>query len=186
MGKEPVGIDAFINRQICNSDYHLSVRLYNRSICACRGVQHLDEVIADCALAQRISQHDSMGDGLLAIFPLGDKGEAAQAEFAKRALDSIRAAHKALAEAGDHVEFRSSLHVGKLHYGNMGGSRRLDFTAIGPSVNLTARLLGAASELGRDDVMSEAFALQLNGAAERIGEIDLKGFPDKQAVFALA
>ena len=33
-----------------------------------------------------------------------------------------------------------ALHVGEVMYGNIGAADRLDFTVIGPSVNLAARL----------------------------------------------
>ena len=34
-----------------------------------------------------------------------------------------------------------ALHVGEVAYGNVGASRRLDFTVIGPAVNQASRLL---------------------------------------------
>jgi len=33
-----------------------------------------------------------------------------------------------------------ALHVGEVLYDNVGGGRRLDFTVIGPAINLAARL----------------------------------------------
>lgn len=127
-----------------------------------------------------------MGDGLLAIFPFADKDDATRAQIAGKALEAIRTAHRSLVEDGDKAEFRSALHIGKLYYGNMGASRRLDFTEIGPAVNLTARLLGAASDLECDDVVSEAFAEQIGGVAHKIGDVALKGFKAKQPVYAVA
>jgi adenylate cyclase len=61
-------------------------------------------------------------------------------------------------------------------YGNIGSSGRLDFTAIGPAVNLTARLESLARDLGRDLVLSAAFA--------SLGRFELRGFRDPVEVFA--
>jgi len=38
-----------------------------------------------------------------------------------------------------------ALHVGTAHYGNIGAADRLDFTVIGPSVNLVSRIENAAN-----------------------------------------
>jgi adenylate cyclase len=38
-------------------------------------------------------------------------------------------------------------HVGTVHYGNIGAADRLDFTVIGPAVNLVSRIENAAKML---------------------------------------
>ena len=38
------------------------------------------------------------------------------------------------------IRFGLALHVGPVMYGNIGGGNRLDFTCIGPAVNLAARI----------------------------------------------
>ncbi|GIL00859.1 MAG: adenylate cyclase [Alphaproteobacteria bacterium] len=131
-----------------------------------------------------------MGDGLLAIFPVrddvgGTAGEAARAAAARGACAAVDAARAALVTAEPAIGFRSAVHVGRLSYGNIGASRRLDFTAIGPAVNLAARLLSVASSLGRDDVCSAEIAA-LIGSAELVSSVALKGFAGEQAVYARA
>jgi adenylate cyclase len=86
--------------------------------------------------------------------------------------------------AGIRQQFRAAVHVGTVSYGNVGGGNRLDFTAIGPAVNLTARLLGVASLAGEDFVCSARAARALPGASS-LGEFTLKGMPVAQEVFAL-
>ena len=44
-------------------------------------------------------------------------------------------------------ELRFAVHVGAVLYGNIGGAGRLDFTCIGPAVNLVARLEKVAAQL---------------------------------------
>ena len=81
------------------------------------------------------------------------------------------------------LDFRSSLHFGTFHYGNIGGGNRLDFTAIGPCVNYAARLLSAASALGCDSVLSSDLAERIGGDCEPAGEAELKGFKGMQTVW---
>jgi adenylate cyclase len=126
-----------------------------------------------------------MGDGLLAIFPVGE-GEKSPEAVAELARQAIFAARDDLEAKEGHPGFRSALHIGKLFYGNIGASRRLDFTAIGPAVNLTARLLAAAASTGCDDVCSQEIAALLGQKHDRITEMTLKGFDEPKAVFALA
>jgi Adenylate and Guanylate cyclase catalytic domain len=38
------------------------------------------------------------------------------------------------------IRYCLALHVGDVMYGNIGGDARLDFTVIGPAVNLTSRI----------------------------------------------
>jgi len=86
-----------------------------------------------------------MGDGMLAIFPTPDDLTSEEGA-ALSALSAVEDARTLLAGSG--TKFRAAYHVGEIHYGNIGGLTRLDFTAIGPAVNLTARLLNAAWQKG--------------------------------------
>ena len=40
-------------------------------------------------------------------------------------------------------------------YGNIGAENRLDFTVIGPTVNLTSRISGLHREVGQSIIVSE-------------------------------
>ena len=68
-----------------------------------------------------------------------------------------------------------ALHVGDVIYGNIGGDNRLDFTVIGPAVNLVARIERLCRELGRALLLSEAFVLAAQVAVEPLGRFPLKG-----------
>ncbi|MFN0115623.1 MAG: adenylate/guanylate cyclase domain-containing protein [Paracoccaceae bacterium] len=124
-----------------------------------------------------------IGDGLLAIFPTVDEltAQAAAAMGAISALDDARAAlaaEAAEAAGAPEIDFRAALHLGDIHYGNIGSATRLDFTAVGPAVNLTSRLLLASAELGAPTVCSDAFAplARLRCAPARVFEF--KGFAE--------
>ncbi|WP_315785937.1 MULTISPECIES: adenylate/guanylate cyclase domain-containing protein [unclassified Bradyrhizobium] len=136
-----------------------------------------------------------MGDGLLAVFPIAELGEA-QTQVCARVLAAARAARERvgaleyrIGDADERFRFGLALHVGPLLYGNIGGGNRLDFTCIGPAVNLAARLEKLAARLKRTVVASEAFV----GACPEIsiglwtdlGEHPIAGFSTTQRVFGL-
>jgi adenylate cyclase len=130
-----------------------------------------------------------MGDGLLAIFPIA--GEADAGAVCRRALACAREAEARIAElpptAGTEVtRFRLALHAGEVMYGNIGGGNRLDFTCIGPAVNLAARLEKVAAKLGETIVASADFAGHLPDEFARRGEFPVAGFAAPQIVYGLA
>ena len=133
-----------------------------------------------------------IGDGLLAIFPISDREDdvrevcrkaLAAAVEARANIDAIDAT-TSVKDAGD-VRFGLALHVGHVLYGNIGSGDRLDFTCIGPAVNLTARLEKLAARFGRTIVTSAEFARHSDAALEPLGEFPVAGFSAAQAVFGL-
>jgi adenylate cyclase len=132
-----------------------------------------------------------MGDGLLAVFPIDEYvGDAAH--VSARVLEAARecrASVEALAfPVGDVIErfrFGVALHVGNILYGNIGGGNRLDFTCIGPAVNLAARLEKIAGRLGRTVVASEGFAKVCHHDWRELGEFPIAGFSRAQRVYGL-
>jgi adenylate cyclase len=77
-----------------------------------------------------------------------------------------------------------ALHRGEAAYGNVGSGVRLDFTVIGPDVNLVSRIAGQNRPLGEPVLMSAAFAALIEGPHRRVGDVALKGFAGETAVFA--
>ena len=134
-----------------------------------------------------------MGDGLLAIFPVAG-GEAEAARVCAQALAAARETEKLVDALGfrsalGHIaslKFGLALHIGSVMYGNVGGGNRLDFTCIGPAVNLAARLEKLASRLGRTIVASEAFARLCGPGLVPLGPFELAGFSEPQAAYGLA
>ena len=70
-------------------------------------------------------------------------------------------------------------------YGNIGGGNRLDFTCIGPAVNLAARLEKIASQLRRTIVASEGFSGNCQGGWSDLGEFPVAGFSKAARVYGL-
>jgi adenylate cyclase len=130
-----------------------------------------------------------IGDGLLAIFPLaaddGDAACAAALDAAREARAEIAALEAAPAIEGvTRVRFGLALHVGAVLYGNIGGPMRLDFTCVGPAINLAARLEKLAGELGRTLVASADFAARCRGLVP-VGQFAIRGLEGVQRVFGL-
>jgi adenylate cyclase len=131
-----------------------------------------------------------MGDGLLAIFPIGNDRD--PAEVCARALASAYEARRNVAalnrstriELGG-VRFGLALHVGDVLYGNIGGGNRLDFTCIGAAVNLAARLEKLAGKLGRVILASDEFARHCGSDFQPIGNFPFAGFAAQQTVFGV-
>jgi adenylate cyclase len=132
-----------------------------------------------------------MGDGLLAVFPIEEQDGDADRVCARvrKAARESRAQVEALRyEVGATVErfrFGVALHVGKILYGNIGGGNRLDFTCIGPAVNLAARLEKIAGRLHRTIVASAEFVEVCEGGWADLGEFPIAGFSKAERVFGL-
>lgn len=136
-----------------------------------------------------------IGDGMLAIFSLDAEGPRSRAadgspiveEVVQRCDAALAAAFEAQAAftaLRKDLAFGLALHVGDVAYGNIGGRGRLDFTAIGPAVNLAARLEGLTGKLGRPIVLSAAFAAKTTHPTEVLGTFELKGVDSASSVFA--
>jgi adenylate cyclase len=133
-----------------------------------------------------------IGDGLLAIFPLAE-GSADIREVCDRALAAAREAQvnidaiEAPANIGHAhgIRFGLALHLGEVLYGNIGSGNRLDFTCIGPAVNLASRLEKLAAGLGRSIIMSAEFAQHSRADLEPLGEFAVAGFAAAQKTFGL-
>jgi len=133
-----------------------------------------------------------IGDGVLAIVAAeeGHDGAAASAGLAAaRAILAGLEAHNAAAASARRVVLRAGigLHLGTVMYGNVGAPDRLDFTAIGPAVNLAFRLEELTKGLGRPVLASADFAA---AAAEAealapLGRHPIRGLSDDEEVFGL-
>jgi len=130
-----------------------------------------------------------IGDGVLAIFPVtGAPAEACEA--ALRAVVAARAgmAHLDMARQAQGLPplpFGAALHLGEILWGNIGAADRLDFTAIGPAVNLVSRLEGLCRPLGRSVLVSGALAAETTMPLVPLGEHPLRGIATPCAVFTL-
>jgi adenylate cyclase len=145
------------------------------------------------AMSEPIARHGGeilkfIGDGLLAIFPLDQPSACANLLHAvAEARQAMAALNKSNGEVGRApLNYGIGVHVGDVMYGNIGSLTRLDFTVIGPAVNMASRLEALTKQLGRNVLLSRAFAdvVQSDFDLERVGEYPVRGFSDPIELFA--
>jgi class 3 adenylate cyclase len=131
-----------------------------------------------------------IGDGVLAIFPIGERPAPVVCDAALRAVGAAQAGMAHLDETRRRqglppLQFGLALHLGDMLWGNVGTADRLDFTAIGPAVNLVSRLEGLCRPLGRTVLVTSAVAAETTTALVPLGEHLLRGIAAPCAVFTL-
>ncbi len=132
-----------------------------------------------------------IGDGVLAIFPLADAAFRytvcrGALEAAVEVIAAIETDNRGREAAGKPpIRFGLALHVGDIMYGNIGAPDRLDFTAIGPAVNLTARLEEVSATLGAVVAISADFAAATERPLISLGRHALRGMAEPHEVFTL-
>ncbi|MBA8881601.1 adenylate/guanylate cyclase domain-containing protein [Phyllobacterium myrsinacearum] len=131
-----------------------------------------------------------MGDGLLAIFPLSNPTACVDLlraiSEAQAAMSTLNAEH--VREGRKPLGYGIGVHVGDVMYGNIGSRKRLDFTVIGPAVNIASRLETLTKQVKRPVLLSKTF-VDLAGCAaklENLGSYLLRGLDEPIDVFAFS
>ena len=131
-----------------------------------------------------------MGDAILALY--GAPEELTPNEQVRRAIGTARDMHSALevlnekwmAQGLPKLEFRCGIHQGTAVVGMFGGSERSDYTAVGPCVNIAARLQTAAQP--GQILISAAVADYLEEEEITKGEsLNLKGIDETVLTFSV-
>jgi adenylate cyclase len=149
------------------------------------------EVAVDAITEEQGQVLKFTGDGLLAIFPVKNRGKQ---QACKAALRAAQATQSQLVDLNQRRQARGlpttsmgiGLHLGNVMYGNIGAPGRMDFTVIGPAVNLTARIQQVDVSTAHAAVMTETFAQVLPDPTTVLGDYELKGVPQAVAIHALA
>lgn len=132
-----------------------------------------------------------IGDGLLAIFPIDDAAFAFNA--ARRAIDASLQAFEQLEilnreparQNETKLRMAIALHVGDVIYGNIGGKDRLDFTTIGPAVNLVSRMQVLSKRVDRSLLLSSEIAELCERPLASLGFHPIRGLSEPHEVFTL-
>lgn len=131
-----------------------------------------------------------IGDGLLAIFPIGSSSAADAAADALRAAEEAHAAVSALvghpSMTGEApLRIVVALHIGTVIYGNVGAANRLDFTVIGQAVNQVSRIEGVAKMLDEPIVVSDDYADAYGKPLRSLGFHTLRGVTARHELFGV-
>jgi len=131
-----------------------------------------------------------IGDGVLAIFPVAAGTPRAACDAALNAVSAARVGMAHLDEARRQqglpaLPFGAALHLGEMLWGNIGAANRLDFTAIGPAVNLVSRLEGLCRPLNKVVLVSGALAAEAGTSLIPLGTHALRGIASPCAVFTV-
>lgn len=130
-----------------------------------------------------------IGDATMAVFNAPVDLPDYKARAVQAALDIIRGAKKINVrikeKIGREVEFGVGVHCGMAVVGNIGCETRMDYTAIGDTVNTASRLEGKA--LGGQVVISEMLyrSLRERIVAEPLGAMELKGKAEPLQVYSV-
>lgn len=137
-----------------------------------------------------------MGDAILALY--GAPEELTPNEQVRRAINTARAMHRSLDQLNQRwqdqgifdshgqagVKFRCGIHQGTAVVGMFGSAERADYTAIGPSVNIAARLQAAA--IPGTILVSAAVADYLQDEEiTKVSPLELKGVDETVLTFAV-
>jgi len=145
------------------------------------------------AMSEPIARHGGeilkfIGDGLLAIFPLSEPNACANllhaVTEARQAMAALNQRNSATSRAP--LNYGIGVHVGDVMYGNIGSTSRLDFTVIGPAVNMASRLETLTKQLKKTVLLSRDFAelVEREFALEHMGQYEVRGFSDPIELFA--
>ncbi|MEJ1931015.1 response regulator [Nostoc sp. NIES-2111] len=132
-----------------------------------------------------------MGDAILALY--GAPEELTPNEQVRRAVNTAKAMQRSLVQLNQRwrdqgifdshtdggVQFRCGIHQGTAVVGMFGSAERADYTAIGPSVNIAARLQAAAvpgtilvsaavADYLQDEEITKGSPLKLKGVDETV------------------
>jgi adenylate cyclase len=129
-----------------------------------------------------------IGDSIFAFWNAPEQ-QPRHRELACRAAIRLRdqVLHFSGDESGIKLKTRIGLHTGLANVGNFGSATRIDYTALGESINLASRMEGLNKHLGTDILITRETR---EGASETIttrfaGHFRLKGFDKAVEVYEL-
>jgi len=147
------------------------------------------DLITKCIFENGGTLDKFIGDAAMAIFNAPIEVDDYTYKAVKTACDIVKGAkileEKLFERFGKEVRFGIGVNKGEAVVGNIGSNSRMDYTAIGNTVNTAARLESNAKPgqvLISEDVYKE---IKDRIKAESIGEIPLKGKAEKIEVFSV-
>ena len=127
-----------------------------------------------------------IGDAVLIIF--SDQDEEQHQAMIESMIDTVRDATQEVETLGDQLKLPLAIgfggHIGDVLYGNIGAPMRLDFTVMGPAVNLASRLESLCKKFNVSAVFSSEVA-QGEAPLKPLGSEPLKGITEPVQVWGL-
>jgi adenylate cyclase len=128
-----------------------------------------------------------MGDAVLAFW----NAPLEVADHADRAIDCARAMIAAVAAGNAQLQARglpaievvAAVETGVCSVGNMGTEQRIDYTAIGPAINMVSRLEGETKRRGEKMLVGPGAAARTRFALTSLGAAELRGMDKSCEVF---
>ncbi|RDH44675.1 adenylate/guanylate cyclase domain-containing protein [Zooshikella ganghwensis] len=151
------------------------------------------ECLAGSVLQQGGEVLRFIGDAVLAIFPIGDHNFKTWNSACEAALCAVREADNEVNKLNQSrqkaklptIEYGVALHVGEVHYGNIGTSERVEFTVIGKAANEAAKIESLCKVLCKKVILSENFTLYHDGAWQYLGQHILPGSQQKVNLYSI-
>ena len=146
--------------------------------------------VADAALECEAEIHKYVGDEAILTWPEAAATDGDCLRFPFLAQEVVERRRKTyLSRFGVVPTFRAAIHSGEIVAGEIGDVRR-EIAYVGDTLNVAARLLEAAKELGRDvlvsdDLLAQA-ALPAGLKVEKLPTLSVRGRAQPLAVSALA
>ncbi|RME26501.1 MAG: adenylate/guanylate cyclase domain-containing response regulator [Deltaproteobacteria bacterium] len=138
-------------------------------------LNRLFEELVRCVLRYGGTLDKFLGDGLMALFgaPVSYPDNETRAVCA--ALEMVQTLEQLDSETDQNLDMGIGISSGEVVVGPLGSSMRANYTAIGDTVNVAARLTALAS--GRQIIISEAVAKRLDSQVkvEKLPPAKLKG-----------
>jgi adenylate cyclase len=149
------------------------------------------EIVTQTLLSHEATIDKYIGDAVMAFWNAPNDVSDHPRKACQAALAVIEAS-KAETDSwniggGVPVRTRIGIHTGNAIIGNVGSSDRLNYTALGDTVNLASRLEGLNRDLGTSILVSEDLADQVREdfVLKPAGAFDIKGYDEPVAAFEL-
>lgn len=140
-----------------------------------------------------------LGDGLLAVFGVPDRGHGDAGDALACAYDMVQAVadwnEERIAHGQFTVQMGIGLHYGPVMTGDVGSERLMTFTVVGDTVNVASRLQSLSKEIGTKLVASAALVeavkeemrldAQLVDELKLVGPTKLRGRESETVVYVL-
>jgi adenylate cyclase len=131
-----------------------------------------------------------IGDGMMVIFGAPEDDDYQEMNALKAAIEmqsELRSVAEKWKPEGLNLRIGIGINSGPAIVGNIGSSRRMEYTAIGDTVNLASRLETATKELGVRILISEYTHNALRGSFQfkNMGAVQVKGRVDPVLAYSV-